>query len=216
MTNLRAFSPFSDPTTSPSGTTRVLVWEQLGDEPPKAGGAAHARLVFRIDRGGVTAAGPLHVLLAGEAVEGADPCIRVLDQWVFLVFHHAGNLYLLRLDHTLTFTETPAWTPMGVPGANVEGHVNYDPPDTPERMAPCYDGAYVGPGWLANLDGSTVNGQDVVVMTWERSNRVDLEPIQVAVFAYPHPGVMPPPISCGPAFRFELPDPSGDLAGGAA
>ena len=58
MTIPRAFSPFSDPTTSPNGTTRVIAWEQRGDEPPKAGGAARARLMFRIDQGGVTAAGP--------------------------------------------------------------------------------------------------------------------------------------------------------------
>lgn len=183
MTIPRAFSLFSDPTTSPNGTTRVLVWERRGDEPPKAGGAAHARLVFRIDRGGVTAAGPFHVRLTGEAVKGADPCIRVLDQWVFLAFHDAGNLYLLRLDHTVPYTEAPDWTPMGVPGANVAGHVNYDPPDTPESNAPCHRGAYVGPGWLANLDGSTVNGQIRAVISPEAEREPDVDSWRLCVFA---------------------------------
>jgi hypothetical protein len=216
MTLPRAFSPFSDPATSPNGTTRVLVWEQRGDEPPKAGGAARARLMFRIDPGGVTAAGQFHVLLAGEAVEGGDVCVRVLDQWVFLAFHgRAGNVYLLRLDHTLAYTEAPDWTPMGVPGANVEGHVNYDPriivytTDGAEG-APFYEGAYVGAGWLANLDARTIHGHDVVVMTWEHSEESDLAKnntkyVAVAAFAQPHMGMIPSPITYAGGFRFDVP-----------
>ena len=208
----------------PSGDALATAWVEGGDTLMVATYLADAErpvvVPFRNDlpEAGAMSSASMAQLGHGPSgpTEGFLVGVRVLDQWVFLAFHgRAGNVFLLRLDHTLAYTEAPDWTPTGVPGANVEGHVNYDPrimvytPDGAEG-APFYEDAYVGPGWLPNLDARTINGHDVVVMAWEHSEDGDLtindtKYVAVAAFAQPHMGVIPSPITYAGGFGFDVP-----------